>query len=208
MGSMDVPLRHGVVRTPFRHRSKRLDRFSTLRNRSSSACGERKNQVTVAPRGVIGAVMPAPSPPRRSRRRIATADVSGGGRRRCGERRPVGSPKALKLYGIPPEAYSGDDEMFDLVHEMRRRIITSPSFNGDRILGAILFEMTMDREIEGHGSADYLWSVKHVVPFLKVDKGLLDEADGVQVMKPIAGLDDLLARARSRRACSARRCAR
>ncbi len=85
--------------------------------------------------------------------------------------------------------------MFDRIHEMRSRIITSPSFNGDRVLGAILFEQTMDREIEGPDTGDYLWSVKHVVPFLKVDKGLADEADGVQVMKPIAGLDDLLARA-------------
>jgi fructose-bisphosphate aldolase class I len=99
------------------------------------------------------------------------------------------------LYGIPQDAYSGDDEMFALVHQMRCRIITSPSFNGDRILGSILFENTMDREIEGCGSAEYLWSVKNVVPFLKVDKGLADEVDGVQSMKPIVGLDGLLARA-------------
>ncbi len=115
---------------------------------------------------------------------IAALDQSGGS-----------TPKALGLYGIPADAYSGEDEMFDLVHQMRRRIITSPSFDGDRILGTILFEQTMDREIDGRGSADYLWSVKHVVPFLKVDKGLEDEADGVQLMKPIGGLDDLLARA-------------
>jgi len=115
---------------------------------------------------------------------IAALDQSGGS-----------TPKALGLYGIPADAYSGEDEMFDLVHQMRQRIITSPSFDGDRILGTILFEQTMDREIDGRGSADYLWSVKHIVPFLKVDKGLEDEADGVQLMKPIGGLDDLLARA-------------
>jgi len=115
---------------------------------------------------------------------IAALDQSGGS-----------TPKALALYGIAAEEYDGDDEMFDLVHEMRRRIITSPSFDGNRILGTILFEQTMDREIEGKGTADYLWSEKHVVPFLKVDKGLQDEEDGVQVMKPIGGLDELLARA-------------
>jgi fructose-bisphosphate aldolase class I len=115
---------------------------------------------------------------------IAALDQSGGS-----------SPKALKLYGVDESQYSGDDEMFDRIHEMRTRIITSPSFNGDRILGAILFEGTMDREVEGRGSAEYLWGVKHVVPFLKVDKGLADDADGVQVMKPMPGLDDLLERA-------------
>ena len=115
---------------------------------------------------------------------IAALDQSGGS-----------TPKALKLYGIQDGAYSGDEEMFDLVHAMRSRIITSPSFNGDRILGSILFEMTMDRQIEGRGSADYLWNVKNVVPFLKVDKGLADEVDGAQVMKPMPGLDALLARA-------------
>jgi fructose-bisphosphate aldolase, class I len=115
---------------------------------------------------------------------IAALDQSGGS-----------TPKALKLYGIEEGSYSGDDEMFDLVHAMRTRIITSPSFGGDRILGAILFEMTMDREIEGKGSAEYLWEDKNVVPFLKIDKGLADEADGVQLMKPIPGLDELLARA-------------
>jgi fructose-bisphosphate aldolase, class I len=115
---------------------------------------------------------------------IAALDQSGGS-----------TPKALELYGIPAAEYSGDAEMFDLVHQMRRRIITSPSFDGDRILGAILFENTMDREIDGRGSVEYLWSVKHVVPFLKVDRGLADESDGVQLMKPIDGLDDLLARA-------------
>src|ERR1700743_2663268 len=111
---------------------------------------------------------------------IAALDQSGGS-----------TPKALKLYGIPEDAYSNDAEMFDLVHEMRTRIITSPVFNGDRIMGAILFEMTMDRAIEGRLTADYLWNVKRVVPFLKVDKGLADEQDGAQVMKPIPGLDDL-----------------
>jgi fructose-bisphosphate aldolase class I len=114
---------------------------------------------------------------------VAALDQSGGS-----------TPKALRLYGIPEDAYSNEDEMFDLIHEMRTRIITSPSFDGDRILGAILFEQTMDREIEGRGSADYLWNVKRVVPFLKVDKGLDEEADGVQLMKPIPGLDDLLDR--------------
>lgn len=116
---------------------------------------------------------------------IAALDQSGGS-----------TPKALKLYGIAEDAYSGDAEMFDEVHQMRTRIITSPSFDGDRILGAILFEDTMDRQIEGRDTADYLWNVKQVVPFLKVDKGLADEKDGAQVMKPIPGLDDLLARAR------------
>jgi fructose-bisphosphate aldolase, class I len=116
---------------------------------------------------------------------IAALDQSGGS-----------TPKALALYGIDESAYAGDDaKMFDLVHEMRTRIITSASFNGDRILGAILFEDTMDRQIEGRDTAEYLWAEKQVVPFLKVDKGLADEADGAQVMKPIPGLDDLLARA-------------
>jgi fructose-bisphosphate aldolase, class I len=115
---------------------------------------------------------------------IAALDQSGGS-----------TPRALDLYGIDRSAYSSDDEMFALVHAMRTRIISSPSFNGDRILGAILFEDTMDREIEGRGSADYLWSVRNIVPFLKVDKGLADEADGAQVMKPMPDLDGLLARA-------------
>jgi fructose-bisphosphate aldolase class I len=118
---------------------------------------------------------------------IAALDQSGGS-----------TPKALQLYGVPPDAYSGDEDMFRLVHEMRARIITSPSFGGDRVLGAILFERTMDSQIEGRGSADYLWSVKRVVPFVKIDKGLADEADGVQVMKPIPDLDSLLARALSK----------
>ncbi|BBZ79775.1 class I fructose-bisphosphate aldolase [Mycolicibacterium anyangense] len=115
---------------------------------------------------------------------VAALDQSGGS-----------TPKALKLYGIPEDAYSGDEEMFDLVHQMRTRIITSPSFDGDRILAAILFEMTMDRDIEGRPTADYLWNVKKVVPILKVDKGLAAEENGAQLMKPIGGLDDLLARA-------------
>jgi fructose-bisphosphate aldolase class I len=115
---------------------------------------------------------------------IAALDQSGGS-----------TPKALKLYGVPEDAYSSDDEMFTLMHEMRSRIIISPSFDGDRLLGAILFENTMDRQIEGRESADYLWSVKRIVPFLKVDKGLAAEEDGVQVMKPIPDLDALLARA-------------
>lgn len=115
---------------------------------------------------------------------IAALDQSGGS-----------TPKALRLYGIEESEYSSDAEMFDLIHQMRSRMITSPAFNGDRILGAILFEDTMDRTIDGIGSAEYLWTVKNVVPFLKVDKGLVDEADGVQLMKPIPGLDDLLHRA-------------
>ena len=116
---------------------------------------------------------------------IAALDQSGGS-----------TPKALRLYGIDDSAYSGDDEMFSIVHGMRTRIVTSPSFTGDRILGAILFENTMDREIEGKPSARYLWEEKNVVPFLKVDKGLAAEADGVQLMKPMPGLDSLLARAK------------
>jgi fructose-bisphosphate aldolase class I len=115
---------------------------------------------------------------------IAALDQSGGS-----------TPKALKLYGLDETTYSGEAEMFDRIHEMRSRIITSPSFTGDKILGAILFEMTMDREIEGKGSAEYLWETKHVVPFLKVDKGLAGEVDGAQVMKPIPDLAPLLDRA-------------
>ncbi len=117
---------------------------------------------------------------------IAALDQSGGS-----------TPKALKLYGIEETQYSGEAEMFDLIHQMRSRIITSPSFDGRRVLGAILFEMTMDRQIEGMGSAEYLWSEKNVVPFLKVDKGLADEADGAQVMKPIPDLDTVLGKAKS-----------
>jgi fructose-bisphosphate aldolase, class I len=115
---------------------------------------------------------------------IAALDQSGGS-----------TPKALAHYGVTEDEYSGETEMFDAMHAMRTRIITSPSFDGDHILGAILFEQTMDRQIEGQDTADYLWAVKHVVPFVKVDQGLADEADGVQVMKPIGGLDELLARA-------------
>ena len=116
---------------------------------------------------------------------IAALDQSGGS-----------TPKALRLYGIDESAWSGDDEMFSIVHGMRTRIVTSPSFDGDRILGAILFENTMDREIEGRPAARYLWEERNVVPFLKVDKGLAPEADGVQVMKPMPELDSLLARAK------------
>jgi len=115
---------------------------------------------------------------------IAALDQSGGS-----------TPKALAAYGVPADAYSGDDEMFAKVHEMRTRIITSPSFGGDRILGAILFENTMDRQIGGFDTAEFLWTQKEVVPFLKCDKGLADESDGAQVMKPMPGLDDLLSRA-------------
>lgn len=115
---------------------------------------------------------------------VAALDQSGGS-----------TPKALRFYGIAEDAYSGQEQMFDLVHRMRTRIITSPAFNGDRIIAAILFEDTMDREIDGRPTADYLWNVKNVVPILKVDSGLAAEADGAQQMKPIAGLDDLLHRA-------------
>ena len=115
---------------------------------------------------------------------IAALDQSGGS-----------TPKALKVYGVGEDQYTNDAEMFDRIHEMRTRIITSPSFSGDRIMGAILFEDTMNRQIEGRDTGDYLWSVKNVVPFIKVDKGLADEADGAQVMKPMPGLDALLARA-------------
>lgn len=118
---------------------------------------------------------------------IAALDQSGGS-----------TPKALKLYGINEDAYANEEQMFDRMHEMRTRIIVSPAFTGERIIGAILFEGTMDREIAGRGTADYLWSVKRVVPILKVDKGLAAEADGVQLMKPITGLDALLARARDK----------
>jgi fructose-bisphosphate aldolase class I len=117
---------------------------------------------------------------------IAALDQSGGS-----------TPKALGLYGVTEDAWSNDDEMFAIVHEMRTRIITSPAFNGDRILGAILFENTMDREIEGQPTARYLWNVKNVVPFLKVDKGLADVENGAQVMKPMPGLGDLLDKARA-----------
>ena len=115
---------------------------------------------------------------------IAALDQSGGS-----------TPKALKLYGVEEDAYSNDEEMFDVIHQMRSRIVESPKFNGDRVLGAILFEDTMDRQIAGKDSPTYLWEEKGVVPFLKVDKGLEDEVDGAQVMKPIPGLADLLKRA-------------
>jgi fructose-bisphosphate aldolase class I len=118
---------------------------------------------------------------------IAALDQSGGS-----------TPKALKLYGIAESEYSGDAAMMDLIHAMRARIITSPAFNGDRILAAILFENTMDREIEGRPTAEYLWKVKRVVPILKVDKGLEGEANGVQLMKPMPDLDKLLARAKAK----------
>src|SRR5688572_12597013 len=114
---------------------------------------------------------------------IAALDQSGGS-----------TPKALKLYGVGENAYSNETEMYDRMHEMRTRIMTSPAFD-DRILGAILFEKTMDREVEGQGTAEYLWTQKQVVPFLKIDKGLAADADDVQLMKPMPGLDDLLKRA-------------
>ena len=112
---------------------------------------------------------------------IAALDQSGGS-----------TPKALKLYGIAEDAYSGDEQMFDLVHQMRARIIESPVFTSKRILAVILFEMTMNRSIDGMGSAEYLWNRKGIVPFLKIDNGLLDELDGVQLMKPIPQLDQRL----------------
>jgi fructose-bisphosphate aldolase, class I len=112
---------------------------------------------------------------------IAALDQSGGS-----------TPGALAAYGIEETQYSGDAQMFDRMHEMRTRIMTSPSFGGDRILGAILFEDTMNRQVDGRETSDYLWSVKQVVPFLKIDKGLAAESDGVQLMKPIPGLRQLL----------------
>ena len=118
---------------------------------------------------------------------IAALDQSGGS-----------TPKALRLYGIDETEYRGDDEMFDLVHQMRTRIITSEAFTGDRVLGAILFENTLDREIAGSNSSAYLWQEKNVVPFLKVDKGLQDEANGVQLMKDIPELNKLLDKANDR----------
>jgi fructose-bisphosphate aldolase, class I len=119
---------------------------------------------------------------------VAALDQSGGS-----------TPKALRQYGIQENAWSNDEEMFTMVHQMRTRIITSPAFNGKRIIGAILFENTMDREIEGQPTADYLWNVKQVVPFLKVDQGLAAEKDGVQLMKPMPKLDALLEKARGKR---------
>ena len=115
---------------------------------------------------------------------IAALDQSGGS-----------TPKALKLYGVEENEYSSDGEMFDLIHQMRSRIMTSSAFNGDRVLGAILFEMTMDREVEGTPAADYLWNTNGVVPFLKVDKGLADPENDTRVLKPMPDLDALLARA-------------
>jgi fructose-bisphosphate aldolase, class I len=119
---------------------------------------------------------------------IAALDQSGGS-----------TPKALRLYGIQENTWSSEEEMFAIVHQMRTRIITSPAFNGERIIGAILFENTMDREIEGQPTADYLWNVKRVVPFLKVDQGLVAEKDGVQLMKPMPMLAALLNKARAKR---------
>ncbi len=115
---------------------------------------------------------------------IAALDQSGGS-----------TPKALKLYGIDQSAWSNDAEMFDLVHQMRARIIKSPAFTGDKVMGAILFEQTMDRDIDGTPTAQYLWEKRHVVPFLKIDKGLAEEKDGVKLMKPMPDLDALLKRA-------------
>jgi fructose-bisphosphate aldolase class I len=119
---------------------------------------------------------------------VAALDESGGS-----------TPKTLAAYGIPPGSWSNDDQMFTLVHQMRTRVMTSPVFTGDRILAAILFENTMDRMVGGKPSADYLWEVKRVVPILKVDKGLAEEKDGVQLMKPIPGLTALLNKAKSSR---------
>ena len=114
---------------------------------------------------------------------IAALDQSGGS-----------TPKALRLYGIEESAYSGDAQMFDMIHQMRSRIMTSPSFTSDRVLAAILFEQTMDRDVAGKPTATYLWGEKGIVPILKIDKGLSPEADGVQLMKPFPDLDKLLAR--------------
>ena len=118
---------------------------------------------------------------------IAALDQSGGS-----------TPEALKLYGIEENTYSGEQQMMDLVHQMRTRIVSSPVFNGERVVGAILFEATMDRDFGGKPAADYLWNTKQVVPFLKIDKGLADEKDGVQLMKPMPTLDDLLKKAKSK----------
>jgi fructose-bisphosphate aldolase class I len=118
---------------------------------------------------------------------IAALDQSGGS-----------TPKALRSYGIEEGAWSNEKEMFDMVHAMRARIMTSPAFSGERLIGAILFEDTMERDVEGRPTGDYLWEVKRVVPFLKVDKGLAEEEDGVQLMKGIPGLDALLGRAKSK----------
>ena len=118
---------------------------------------------------------------------IAALDQSGGS-----------TPKALALYGVPEDAYSGEEEMYDLIHKMRTRVMTAPAFNSESILGAILFEQTMDREVEGQYTPDYLWQQKGVVPFLKVDKGLAEQQDGVQLMKPMPELDALLQRATER----------
>ncbi len=131
----------------------------------------------------------APNPQQLERMRsskgfIAALDQSGGS-----------TPKALSLYGVSEAEYSGEAQMFDAMHAMRSRMVKSGSFQGDRVLGAILFEGTMDRDIDGLGSAEFLWTKKQVIPFLKVDKGLADEHDGVQVMKPMPGLDALLQRA-------------
>jgi fructose-bisphosphate aldolase class I len=119
---------------------------------------------------------------------LAALDQSGGS-----------TPKALLAYGLTESAWSNDEQMFALVHQMRARIITTPSFNGDRILGAILFEGTMDRDIQGQPTADYLWNTKRVIPFLKIDKGLAGETDGVQLMKPMPDLASLLNRASAKR---------
>ena len=118
---------------------------------------------------------------------LAALDQSGGS-----------TPKALANYGVGADAFDNDDQMYEVVHAMRCRIMTSPAFHGERIMGAILFENTMDRDVEGQSTADYLWEVKRVVPFLKVDKGLADEHNGVQLMKPMPDLDALLRKARDR----------
>jgi fructose-bisphosphate aldolase, class I len=115
---------------------------------------------------------------------IAALDQSGGS-----------TPKALKLYGIAQDAYDSDEQMFDLIHEMRERLMSSPSFSGDKILATILFEQTMDRAINGEDTAAFLWKQKHIVPFVKVDQGLSDAENGVQLMKPMTKLDSLLERA-------------
>ncbi len=117
---------------------------------------------------------------------VAALDQSGGS-----------TPKALRLYGVAEDSYSSDDQMFDLIHEMRSRIMTSPAFTGERVIGAILFENTMDRQVGGKPTAKYLWEERGVVPFLKIDKGLEEKADGTRLMKPMPGLDQLLPRAKA-----------
>lgn len=159
-----------IVRASVRIRRSRLESRHCRRRNQMAGINQEQRQRMQTGRGFIAAL-----------------DQSGGS-----------TPKALKLYGIPESEYSGEDEMFDLIHAMRSRMVMSPAFTGDRVLGAILFEGTMDRSIGGRDSATYLWEEKKVIPFLKVDKGLADESDGAQTMKPMPELDTLLERAKSK----------